>query len=371
MLLEFARFKKAVNEKEEKHKRKVILDRAVKELLQLLYANGGANSYGDISLVIAKYKAIGYTFVTNGAIVYRLNASSNQQSIVDDPARGTSDTPDGIVVFNVGTGTGTSTRTNVPNAAAAAATENESTLSDLTSSGNQGGRKSGSTDQAKLESALNLQNALTKASLMYAEERNNAKRNGTIVRNGCLQEIASQVESEFTLPEGSIVKKTVFSRVDRGNCSDQAPQRTSPIATIEPFVIETCICLANMGSALTKDQVLSLASSFIEGTELRNSYIKYKGKRKLYCNANESSVVGEGWYQGFMKRNSSQIIRRQGKDIKCHTWFVYERFEAMYDSVYDQMVKSNVAIMLDKEVYQDKQGNIVETQDEAFGLPSK
>lgn len=128
-----------------------------------------------------------------------------------------------------------------------------------------------------------------------------------------------------------------------------------------------------MGAALTKDQVLGLVNSFIDGTEERENMIKYKSKRKLYCNFRDTAVVGEGWYQGFMKRHNDKIIRKQGriKDIKRHTWCVYERFQTMYDSIYSQMVKSNVAKELENEVLLDKEGNIVDNEEDSFGLPSK
>lgn len=113
----------------------------------------------------------------------------------------TENIPDGIVLVNVArsdTSAGTST----------------STMSDLSSRENPGGRKAGTTDKAKLQAVITLQNALATASLMFAEERAIAKRNGTHVRHGCLQGIVRQVERYFSLPEGSIMKKTVMSRVE-------------------------------------------------------------------------------------------------------------------------------------------------------------
>lgn len=352
-----AKFKESINNDEERCKKKRILGKAVQEILVLRAANGGIKKHGDISQVIEKYQSVGYDFVTRGSVCHRLSIGCN---------RSTSDV--------VGTDN-RSTDNIIPVDRSTITVHNDTdTLSDLSSSANnKGGRKSGTTDAAKMQYSIDLQNALTKASLMFAEERVTAKDKGENVRHGCLQDIARQVENEFNLPEGSVVKKTVVSRVDRNNLTGTAPQRTSPLASIEPFVVETCIRLANMGAALTKDQVLALVNSFIEGTEMRNDFINFKAKRKLYCNQSDTAVVGEGWYQGFMRRNSNKIIRKQGriKDIKRHTWCVYERFESMYDSVYSQMVKSNVAKELENEVLLDRNGNVVEEQSNALGLPTK
>jgi hypothetical protein len=44
-----------------------------------------------------------------------------------------------------------------------------------------------------------------------------------------------------------------------------------------------------------------------------------------------------------------------------------ENFKAMYDCTYERMVEAGVAKKLDEPVWMDREGNIVETQGEAYG----
>ena len=74
-------------------------------------------------------------------------------------------------------------------------------------------------------------------------------------------------------------------------------------------------------------------------------------------------------------------MRRNGHTIKCKRavkfeskraeWCTNANFEEMYNEVYKEMVKGGIATELATEVFLDKQGEIVETAEESFGLPTK
>jgi hypothetical protein len=183
--------------------------------------------------------------------------------------------------------------------------------------------------------------ALTRSSEKFAEAKADAKKNRKKVRDGTLKTIISEAEKAFGLPAGSLKEDTVKKRVARNNLTGLAPQSVSPLASVEPYIVDWCVRLANMGAALTKDQVISLADSLIERTSTRNDLITFKQKRGIEV-CEEGVVVGTGWYRGFMRRNSETIRTRQGrvKDMKRHSWCVYEHFELMYDSIYKKYMNS-------------------------------
>ena len=86
-----------------------------------------------------------------------------------------------------------------------------------------------------------------------------------------------------------------------------------------------------------------------------------------------SSVVGTSWYSGFMRCNKSKITIRLViiKDIKQHTWCVYEIFDAMYNHIYKKLVEEYLAMKLDLPVIFDINGSIVTSQKLTFGQPTR
>jgi hypothetical protein len=111
-------------------------------------------------------------------------------------------------------------------------------------------------------------------------------------------------------------------------------------------MVEWCLKMARVGMALTKNNVIELATDLISGTDASVCLEDFKQKRNLTTRDGEKIVVGRQWYNGFIQRNREQlkIGKCKVKDQKRRTWFTYEHFSNMYDGVYDVMVKSKVAI---------------------------
>ena len=99
--------------------------------------------------------------------------------------------------------------------------------------------------------------------------------------------------------------ETIQSRIRNGNISGLAPQKRSPIEEVEPIIVEHCVRLAEIGSALTADEIIALAAEVIKGTEHETYLLEFKEKRKI----TSKSLVGKAWYHGFMRRNEDKIKR--------------------------------------------------------------
>jgi hypothetical protein len=352
---ELLKLKEHVN----RSKNKRVIEEAVNDLLKLRARNGGYNKYGDLSEIINKYQAIGYSFVTRNSISYSLKHRPVENSN-DSLLNKNIDVLEQTVISSLG-----SESVIFENVDADVEVEVDSNES-------KKGRKKGTTKANAKIRKENYLEALESAAKKFAAEKQKAINSNRKVSNGLLQAIIVETEKEYNLPLNSIKYGTVKKRVSRNNLSGACHQSIPPLLQIEPYIVEWCIRLSNMGAALTKDQVINLADSLIKGTSFHDEFVAFKKKRGLFV-PKEGIIVGNGWYNGFMERNSAIIHRRQGrvKDMKRHSWCVYENFESMYESVYKTMVKSNVAEELESECFFDKKGNIVQTKEESFGLPSK
>ena len=60
------------------------------------------------------------------------------------------------------------------------------------------------------------------------------------------------------------------------------------------------------------------------------------------------------------KRGEKFVLNR-------HDWMTYENIKQMYDVIYDEMLDAKVAFLLDKPIYTDLQGTLVD-ETECFGL---
>lgn len=129
---------------------------------------------------------------------------------------------------------------------------------------NKGGRPKGSTAAAKAENEERLKEAYIEATLRYGRLR---KERGKKKRNRNPSAVLRQVESEFGIPPFMLKLDTVKSRHKRGNATGKGKAHVSPVASMEPVLLDFCIKLARMGQPLDKEQVVTLANDLIKDTE--------------------------------------------------------------------------------------------------------
>jgi hypothetical protein len=115
-----------------------------------------------------------------------------------------------------------------------------------------------------------------------------------------------------------------------------------------------------------------LATELIKGTKYEDNLKKFKDRRNIQepC---ERSRLSNGWYRGFMSRNSETLKRRKCKvkDSNCHTWCTYKNFSNMYTGVYEAMVEAGVAEKLETEIMFDKNGEETQDKKHMVGRPTK
>ena len=356
----------------EKINRKGSQLKAFHELMKLREANKGTKR-GDIKSIVKKYQSLGYKHVTRGYLNYAVLAYNLKHG---------KKPPGEILLESLNSGFSSLT----PNDICACATSTEcqgmdnEIREDAITNAILRGRKKGSTDAAKARDTAIQQAAVTEAANLCLNEYRRAQFNDVIVEPGTYLNIIKDVEKRNGIKEKTISLETIKSRMRRNNTSGYAAQRTSPLAGIEPLIVEYCQRLSDIGAPLTRDQVIHLAYSAIKGTIHYDKLIAFKKKRHLKVpdsdneDDDEESAIGTSWYYGFLERHKDKIRRGKGKvkDVKRHTWCTYVHFEEMYNCVYAQMVNAGVAEKTEEFTSYDKEGQVIVNDSQTvFGKPTQ
>ena len=179
----------------------------------------------------------------------------------------------------------------------------------------KGGRPKGTTIAAKREKKQALADATEKAAAEYLRARAESRRKGErCLRNGTLEEVCQAAEKEMGIPEESINRDTVRSRVTRGNPSGRSASSTSPLQDVEPLIVEACVERVKNGETLTCSSVIPLALSIIKGTEYERKLLEWK---KIYLGFQDTSsdelCLSAKWYSNFMKRHKEDLKPARNK----------------------------------------------------------
>ncbi len=206
----------------------------------------------------------------------------------------------------------------------------------------KGGRPKGSTKAAAEKMNALVKESITTAAILYNNAFEEARKSGKkAVPKGTLDKIVSDVETEAGLSKNSISLETVRSRIKRGNPGAIRTCSLSPIAGLEPLIVEFCIRLAKIGDPLTKKTVIQLANSLVVDNDYQSRINECKNDRNLLSNG----FLGDAWYRGFMNQHKDVLTRKGStvKDMKRSTWVTSENFESVYENIYEMMVEAGIA----------------------------
>jgi hypothetical protein len=187
----------------------------------------------------------------------------------------------------------------------------------------------------------------------------------------------SQIEQKYDLEPGTIRPSTIRNRVLRDNHTGKANRRLSPLANVEPLLVEYYIRLSKIDAPLTRNDVQSLAFSVMEGTDYYDDVIDFKAKHHFLkdsdsCSLDEADILGVRWYRGFMQRNCDKLKRgREEFEISNNIPFALRIFFKIYDCIYDTMVEAGVAQKLMTPVTYDMYGNETTDTDKILGRPTR
>lgn len=173
---------------------------------------------------------------------------------------------------------------NVATTNVATALQLEVPLADLRTS--VGGRPKGTTLEAAATMTSRKRKAVNDASILYHKAKTEAKKKGSRVKNGCVDQIIKEVLSEAKLdvddPTFKIPRDTVIARVHRNrSLTNSTPGSPSPLALVEPYLVQICLQKALMGQPMGATEGLAMANSIIEDTIHQQKMIDWKIKSGL------------------------------------------------------------------------------------------
>ena len=139
---------------------------------------------------------------------------------------------------------------------------------------------------------------------------------------------------------------------------------------LEPMLVELLLQRAKMGYPLQQNEGLAFANSLIQGSDYQKELIKYQKQNvRMKTTNNNIGKLSTKYWRNFLRRNSSVIDNGipVSQAVCRKEWSTYANFKLMYDLCYEQMDKANLLQPLEKPVWMNLQGSIVE-KDAAVGL---
>jgi hypothetical protein len=235
----------------------------------------------------------------------------------------------------------------------------------------KGGRPKGTTLKSSQAELTLYKKACDEAARDFQSAVDEVAESGKCrMKQGLLDQIIQDTKRRNKLEHLEISKKMIRMRISRRSLAPPHRGLVSPMEQIEPMLVELCIRLGRARQPMKCKNFIPLVNSIIKGTLTEKEVIEFKARYSHGDKKSESAELGKGYYNGFLKRNGHRLVSKRGEKFAANRaeWSTYENFVKMYDGVYDEMVDSGVAERLPSPVWMDAEGNIVDSEDEAFGL---
>jgi hypothetical protein len=200
------------------------------------------------------------------------------------------------------------------------------------------------------------------------------KQKEGLVRDDSFKNIVSDVREKMNLPENFEIKKvTVRRRILRKKTLVEAHEcmggLDTPLAEIEPSLVEIILCMSKLRQSLTTNQITQLVNSCIDGTVHQRNLIAFKKRQKIDQTDDKLGKVGVNYTRGFLTRwgHVLSVGKPRKFELDRSKWAKYSNFKHMYDCIEDALVTCGLAEKFDEPVWMDKMGNIVDKKEDAFG----
>ncbi len=200
---------------------------------------------------------------------------------------------------------------------------------------------------------------------------------GDRVPKGAYKTIVKEAEVLYNLDEGTVKRSTFLKRLQQNRKTITAGKgNVSPLLRIKGHLVDMLLMLASMRQPVTALEALNLINSMVETSELKNDIIKWKEKHLpdeiITTKDGEKTYLGKQYWRNFKKRHPELKTKKAVRfDSNREDWCTYENFETMYKLVYQNMVKSRVAIELEEEVMLKSDGAITQNPEEQVGRKTK
>jgi hypothetical protein len=97
--------------------------------------------------------------------------------------------------------------------------------------------------------------------------------------------------------------------------------QSTPMAEVEPYLVQLIVQLANMRTPITAAQGLELAKSLISGTNVENEIMDWKSNnchayKLASVSGYENKKLGLGYGRSFLRRNGHLIRTKKSSQIR-------------------------------------------------------
>ena len=231
---------------------------------------------------------------------------------------------------------------------------------------NPGGRPVGTTNEARKCYEDRVKAAKYKITCQYAYESKS-----THVPKELLYNLITVDEKEnfglgndFCFPY-----RTCLSRIYRKRL--EGIRNPSPMLDIENKVVNLILCMSKMKQSLTSSEGLVLINELICDTETQQLLREWKLNCNIFFTSDDDlGKVGIKYWRNFLKRNRHLLRSKSGRKYavdRCN-WTTYLNFADMYEHIEDILVcDSKSARKLDQPQWMDIEGNVVDSEDQAYG----
>ena len=222
----------------------------------------------------------------------------------------------------------------------------------------------------KLEKKEKYVRMINELSREYA----NARRTYQKLKPGTTKKMIEEARKKYKVST-KVSAKTLMTRYSRNKLEVKHRGTVSPMAPLEPAILEIAIQKGLMNQPLTVSEGLQLCNSLIKkGSSIERDVISFQQKRGQFTltgsrTKNPGCLLGAGYWYGFRKRNKHKLVSKRGVQFGHNRseWCKYDNFQNMYQLVYEAMEHAGVATKLAEPEWQNKMGETVNSQAEACG----
>ena len=171
-------------------------------------------------------------------------------------------------------------------------------------------------------------------------------------------DLCGDVANEFSIPKCYLLKKkkACYCRISRGNLA--GTKTGSPVAAIEPIMVEILTVKSRMRQPLTARDAISFANSLLEGSLVHEDLKDYH----VDCGRTPSEIgeLGYPWWRNFLARHPGLHVSKPVPfPNRRVTWSTYENFKTLYEETYSIWERCGIAEHLDEPVVLDRDGMVV------------
>jgi hypothetical protein len=236
------------------------------------------------------------------------------------------------------------------------------------------GRPKGSTAAATVCLKEKIELATKEATDWLANNIKSQRSHKNRAAKGLLKEVIESAKQKHGVPDDvDISVVTVRQRVKRKSNNGHRGQKT-PMIEVEPYLVDLIKKVADMRQPITAAQGLQLANSLINQKSTQKAVTEW---RKRHCKAFKDGggkiELGKGYWRSFLKRNRHLIRTKKAVkfDNKRAEWCNYLNMKLMYDEIYKDFCCGGIAVEHPEPVWRNEAGEVVESEEQAFGLKSK